>query len=68
MQNWRYPAHGSAGRRRSNEPTSMNTGRVPRHCTLYGDASLSARSSRSARRQRSSCSSAASLSIENGHS
>ena len=46
----------------------MNTGAAPRHCTLYGEASFSVRSARSARRLRSSCSSAASLSIENGHS
>ena len=35
MQNCRYPAHGSPARSRSNEPTSMNTGWAPFHCTLY---------------------------------
>ena len=46
----------------------MNTGRAPRHWTLYGVASLSARSAASASRVRRSWSSAASLSIENVHS
>ena len=53
-------------RERSNEPTSMNTGREPRHWTLYGDASFRIMSSASAARSSSSSSRAASRSIEKG--
>ena len=46
----------------------MKIGRDPRHWTLYGVASLSARPAPSASRVTCSCSSAASRSIENVHS
>ena len=46
----------------------MNTGRAPRHCTLYGVASLRAMSAASASLVTRSWSRAASLSIENVHS
>src|SRR5688572_22758727 len=59
---------GSPSRSRSKEPTSANTGRVPRHWTLYAEPSLRVTPSSSPRSSTSKWSNAASRSMPKVHS
>ena len=67
-QNCRYPRQYSPSSHGTKDGTSVKRGRAPIHWMLNGVASLSIQPFRTAVSSRRSCRSAASLSIENGHS
>ena len=67
-QNCRYPRQYSPFSHGTKDGTSVKRGRAPIHWMLNGVASLSIQPFRTAVSSRRSCRSAASLSIENGHS